>query len=646
MAPGVNSISARCFISTNASGNWNASYSWTADALNWGETQGVKVSNNSNGYGGTSAAIATAYTNTKANGMVHFSSAGNDGIGSMGYPANLSNVNGIAASDRNGNRASFSQYGPGLAFTAPGADIRLPDRTGAPGYNGSDVASMYGTSFASPYTAGVAALILSVDPNLTAAAVETILQQSCVDMGTAGYDTGYGWGHVNAKAAVDLATTDDNYEPNNSLNEAFDFTQERTWLSAIDGPGRQYDDDWYEIFVDTDSLRVVVNLQFTDADGDIDLRLVNANGTTLDASTSFSDNESIDFVVPAGGTYYLKVDLADEGNEYDLWWDGMPTPFLNLTDSSDDFLNPASSHSFNINSNVAWTWSKPGGATWISSSEASSQSNNQTFNYSVSQNNSIAPRSAVITFSNNFGQSVTHSVNQLGVPPAAPTSLSVSRQTGESIDLLWDASPNATAYEVWRGSAEDPNTMTKLADTSTTSFSDLGIATGDRYFYAVLAKSSNGSGDYSGSEQGILYGRPDSIVKDKRLRGNNRYISYSGQTATIKTKNASQKKFYLYLENDSSSGSEIFNVRSKKGNANFKVVYYSVTNRRNVTALITRGRLNTIVFVGSPEKIEVKVKPGSRQRTKRGKIQLTSLTRFLNYPASYDRGKLILNKTK
>ena len=56
--------------------------------------------------------------------------------------------------------------------------------------------------------AGIAALILSVNPSLTSAQVEGILQQSATDMGTPGYDTEYGWGHVNASAAVNLALPD------------------------------------------------------------------------------------------------------------------------------------------------------------------------------------------------------------------------------------------------------------------------------------------------------------------------------------------------------------------------------------------------------------------------------------------------------
>jgi len=43
------------------------------------------------------------------------------------------------------------------------------------------------------------------------------------------------------------------------------------------------------------------------------------------------DNEYIDYIVPAGGTYYIKVYYDDQGNQYDLWWDDFQPPDRTLT---------------------------------------------------------------------------------------------------------------------------------------------------------------------------------------------------------------------------------------------------------------------------------------------------------------------------
>jgi hypothetical protein len=68
-------------------------------------------------------------------------------------------------------------------------------------------------------------------------------------------------------------------------------------------------------------MRILVDARFTDADGDIDIQLVDASGTVLATSNSISDDEYIDYTVVAGGTYYIRVYFGDAGNRYQLWWD-------------------------------------------------------------------------------------------------------------------------------------------------------------------------------------------------------------------------------------------------------------------------------------------------------------------------------------
>jgi serine protease len=60
-----------------------------------------------------------------------------------------------------------------------------------------------GTSMATPHVSGVAALIFGKDPSATPDDVETILERTATDLGVPGYDTAFGWGLVNAKAALD-----------------------------------------------------------------------------------------------------------------------------------------------------------------------------------------------------------------------------------------------------------------------------------------------------------------------------------------------------------------------------------------------------------------------------------------------------------
>lgn len=201
IAPSCPAVSARCFVGLSG-GSWDANYSWTANALNWAVANGILVTNNSNWYGGTSAAVEAAYAATREAGAIHFASAGNTGNTAVAYPASLAPVIAVGAAQRTGTRASFSCYGPMLDCLAPGSAITTTDRTGAIGYTTGDFASVSGTSFASPLAAGLAALMRSSDPGLTPDEITSVLFSTARDMGLAGFDTGTGWGLLDAAAAV------------------------------------------------------------------------------------------------------------------------------------------------------------------------------------------------------------------------------------------------------------------------------------------------------------------------------------------------------------------------------------------------------------------------------------------------------------
>ncbi|MEO1129527.1 MAG: S8 family serine peptidase [Planctomycetota bacterium] len=206
IAPGCRVASARSFVSnTPCNGSWSATSTMTVSSLNWANSIGARVTNNSNFYGFTSSAIANTYAQLRSGGMVHFASAGNDFGSPITYPSSLPSVVSVAALGRNGALTSFSNFGTGLGISAPGESIYTTDNQGSGGYTSGDYAFVNGTSFASPYTAGVAALVLSKVPSMSAIDVENLLFSTAVDLGASGYDTTYGWGFVNAEAALIVA---------------------------------------------------------------------------------------------------------------------------------------------------------------------------------------------------------------------------------------------------------------------------------------------------------------------------------------------------------------------------------------------------------------------------------------------------------
>lgn len=167
-----------------------------AEGIAWAAGKGAKVANLSYG-GANSKTIDVAAQTLRDKGGLLFMSAGNDGANQSGYPDFASFV-AVGATDSGDAKASWSTYGTFVDVVAPGVSIYTTTTGG--GY-----ATVSGTSFSSPITAGVAALIWSVNPNLTPAQVETIIFSTCKDLGTAGDDAVYGHGLIDAGAAVAAA---------------------------------------------------------------------------------------------------------------------------------------------------------------------------------------------------------------------------------------------------------------------------------------------------------------------------------------------------------------------------------------------------------------------------------------------------------
>lgn len=102
--------------------------------------------------------VQSAIDKAWSQGLIIVAAGGNSGASGAITPANCNNVIGVSASDANDNKASFSNYGPGVDVAAPGVNILSTNYVG--GYS-----SFNGTSMASPHVAGQAALIWTTNHN-------------------------------------------------------------------------------------------------------------------------------------------------------------------------------------------------------------------------------------------------------------------------------------------------------------------------------------------------------------------------------------------------------------------------------------------------------------------------------------------------
>ena len=199
---GINwDVSIMALKAADDSGAGYLSLSEIIEALRYAADNGADVVNMSFQIGGASSgedffmeeAIEYAYNK----GVTMVAAAGNEGQGWLAYPARHSKVIAVSAIGPDLNRASWSNYGNNIDVAAPGDSIvsTWPMNT---------FASASGTSMAAPQVAGVAALLIAQGVR-GPENIRRILHDTAMDLGTPGYDDVYGWGLVNAHAAVNGA---------------------------------------------------------------------------------------------------------------------------------------------------------------------------------------------------------------------------------------------------------------------------------------------------------------------------------------------------------------------------------------------------------------------------------------------------------
>ncbi|WP_377269148.1 type VII secretion-associated serine protease mycosin [Peterkaempfera sp. SMS 1(5)a] len=172
------------------------------DAINAAVKAGVQVINISQDVRGTSptggftdeAQLHVAIQDAVQHGIVVVASSGNDGKEGATFPAAYPEVIAVGASDRNNERAAFSEYGSFVDVAAPGVDMLST----VPG-GGQCVDN--GTSFSSPYVAGVAALLKQKYPQWSPAQIAARIEQTA-QRNQRDRDDFIGWGVVDPVKAV------------------------------------------------------------------------------------------------------------------------------------------------------------------------------------------------------------------------------------------------------------------------------------------------------------------------------------------------------------------------------------------------------------------------------------------------------------
>ncbi|MFF4983811.1 S8 family serine peptidase [Streptomyces sp. NPDC001046] len=320
-----------------------------ADAITWasgGTVAGVpvnatpaKVINLSlGGPGACTSVYQNAINQAVSRGSTVVVSAGNSNADSSGFaPANCANVITVAASNREGGRAWYSNYGRGVDVSAPGGETRSDPsepgsvatprngilstlNSGTRGRGSENYKPYQGTSMAAPHIAGLAALVKSAKPSLTPAQVEAAVKAGARPLpGRCGGGCGSGI----ADAARTLAAVIDSPAGGGTHSSTADVAvaDRATVVSPLTVTGRTGRAPA--------SLRVDVSIRHSWR-GDLVIDLVAPDGSTYRLKNADSQDSAADVRATysvdasgevANGTWKLQVrDVADGDTGYiDSW---------------------------------------------------------------------------------------------------------------------------------------------------------------------------------------------------------------------------------------------------------------------------------------------------------------------------------------
>jgi large repetitive protein len=243
--------------------------------------------------------IGDAINDAYDKGVFVCAAAGNDNANKKLYPAAFDNVIAVGGTDHNDKRAYFSTYGEWIDIAAPAINIYstmptydVPMNHDPYGYT-QTYSNGAGTSFSAPQVAGVAALLLSIDPTLTPAELKTFLCGNVDPYVSTGY---IGTGRLNAQKAVAAVlqsqlppnTPTITGEINGAVQTSYDYTIQTTDPEQHDV---RYTIDWGDSTTTTTGLNesgkqiVVPHIWSTKGTYDIKVKAIDKFGAESEWAT-------------------------------------------------------------------------------------------------------------------------------------------------------------------------------------------------------------------------------------------------------------------------------------------------------------------------------------------------------------------------
>jgi hypothetical protein len=206
LAPAVNLLAIRAFAEIDPkTGASEADSFRVSQAVSVALDRRARIINMSIG-GPNDPLVRMAVEQAVLTGTVVVAAAGNAGPAAPPvYPAAQTGVIAVTATDAKDRIFSGANRGDYIAVAAPGVDVLAARPGKTPGSSAYDYFT--GTSMATGYVTGLAAVLLSADPKLNTADLRHILESSATDLGPPKKDPEFGWGRIDAAAALSATPT-------------------------------------------------------------------------------------------------------------------------------------------------------------------------------------------------------------------------------------------------------------------------------------------------------------------------------------------------------------------------------------------------------------------------------------------------------
>ncbi len=456
-------------------------------------------------------------------GVTVVAAAGNEGASVVACPAAYHTVIAVGATRFDGQVTFYSNTGYNIDITAPGGDPNVDqDGNGQPDgvlqetfcldaftmlitgdYSQFCTVYMPGTSMASPHVAGTAALLLGEYPTLTPMQVRHYLQTTARDRGAAGFDHTYGWGALDARAAVASlqAGTPPNIPPapppppppSGGPDAPTALTAVATATSAIALT-------WQDNAANETGYKV----ERQDAAGNFfQLALLSPNTTTYTSNNLASGVEYFFRVRAAGSTadsYYSNVASATTFPP--------PAPPSGLTAS---VLSPSTIR-------IDWTDNSSNetgfrverstdGSFWLFVANTGANVTSATSLY-LTPGTTYYFRVRATEGSNYSAWSSVASATTFP-PPAAPTNVVATAIGASSITVTWtDNSSTETNFRIERSTNGSAFSQVMQVGANVTSWTNLYLTPGTTYWYRVKAVEGSAVSDPSASASATTFGAP------------------------------------------------------------------------------------------------------------------------------------------